>query len=443
MLIKFLPPPMDGEISLGIFDANGHLVRTLKREADVDDFVKGDDGLIAYWDRKDDAGNPVPAGKYYARGFTVGDMDFDGIDTLGNDWFTDDDSPRIRRIDSTRTDTKGELVINAQLVDGKTITFKTTSDGNISSDKTGFDSPGYDYSAGVHPDEKIIDETSSSTGLWRIVRIKSTGAIEVRENGKFLRQLTIKPNDPQPIKIAASPDGNTIYLLEQNDKEQRLRGLQLESDSAAKTASPNPPTASATPLTTNSDSVKSSPTPAPSASPASSPLASGTNSATAASSPGGVKISKWRVVFSKTITFSDDFDAVKSLLFFPDKKPFTPVSEISVKLRANPLREDKTQSIVITAGFDANGSFLRTTDGLELARISDTPNLKWVRIGQPPGSRAITIFQSDGAVIEEYGIDKLANMMSFNAGEYTVHPKAAAPSPTPAPSASPTASPTR
>src|SRR5215831_9904353 len=34
--LRFVPPPMDGTISLGIWDANDHLIRRLHREAKTD-----------------------------------------------------------------------------------------------------------------------------------------------------------------------------------------------------------------------------------------------------------------------------------------------------------------------------------------------------------------------------------------------------------------------
>ncbi|MFL6585046.1 MAG: hypothetical protein ACJ8KU_11080 [Chthoniobacterales bacterium] len=72
--ISFLPPPLDGTISLGIYDSGGRLVRVLHREAEVAEFELGADALHTAWDGKDDAGQPLPAGKYSARGYVVGDL---------------------------------------------------------------------------------------------------------------------------------------------------------------------------------------------------------------------------------------------------------------------------------------------------------------------------------------------------------------------------------
>jgi hypothetical protein len=69
--ISFVPPPMQGTISLGIYDNEGRLVRTLRQEAELDEFEVGDDGLSVRWDGKDDGGYDLPAGKYRAHGYIV------------------------------------------------------------------------------------------------------------------------------------------------------------------------------------------------------------------------------------------------------------------------------------------------------------------------------------------------------------------------------------
>jgi hypothetical protein len=69
--LSFVPPPMRGTISLGIFDANGDLVRVLFREAKISDFTVADDALTTTWDGTDDSGGYLPAGRYRARGYMV------------------------------------------------------------------------------------------------------------------------------------------------------------------------------------------------------------------------------------------------------------------------------------------------------------------------------------------------------------------------------------
>jgi len=70
--LSFVPPPLEGTISLGIYDGNGKLVRVLHHEAELNDFTIGADALVTQWDGKNDDGANLPAGKYHARGYLVG-----------------------------------------------------------------------------------------------------------------------------------------------------------------------------------------------------------------------------------------------------------------------------------------------------------------------------------------------------------------------------------
>jgi hypothetical protein len=70
--ISFVPPPLEGKISLGIYDAQGKLVRVLYREADLNEFTIGADALATQWDGKSDNGEDLPVGRYHARGYLIG-----------------------------------------------------------------------------------------------------------------------------------------------------------------------------------------------------------------------------------------------------------------------------------------------------------------------------------------------------------------------------------
>ena len=87
--ISFLPPPLEGTISLGIYDEWDQLVRILHQEAELDEFTVGPDALITKWDGKNDDGQDLPAGKYQARGYLVGALKAEEIAGAGappGDW---------------------------------------------------------------------------------------------------------------------------------------------------------------------------------------------------------------------------------------------------------------------------------------------------------------------------------------------------------------------
>ena len=77
--ISFLPPPLEGTISLGIYDAWGQLVRVLHQEAELDEFTVGEDALVTKWDGKNDDGEDLASGKYHAHGYLVGHLKVDEL----------------------------------------------------------------------------------------------------------------------------------------------------------------------------------------------------------------------------------------------------------------------------------------------------------------------------------------------------------------------------
>jgi hypothetical protein len=135
--ITFLPPPIDGTLSLGIYDKTGNLVRTLHREAEAEkDFTVGLNGLITVWDGKNDAGQAVPPGKYSARGYAVGEVQIEGVAMHCNDWITDDDSPRVARMVSfspRSSNDEEDIPVDVILASGTSATLHVTPTGKIRS----------------------------------------------------------------------------------------------------------------------------------------------------------------------------------------------------------------------------------------------------------------------------------------------------------------------
>src|SRR5438046_3266764 len=64
--ISFVPPPLEGTISLGIYDGNGKLVRVLHQEAELNEFIVGADALVTQWDGKNYDCKSLHYGKYHA-----------------------------------------------------------------------------------------------------------------------------------------------------------------------------------------------------------------------------------------------------------------------------------------------------------------------------------------------------------------------------------------
>ena len=117
--LRFALPPLEGTISLGIYNHDGKLVRTLHREDAISEFTAGHDALETVWDGTDDEGNPLPNGKYSGRGYVVGDLKVEGVDYFFNDWVTDENSPHILRVENFARDSGEQLILLVTLAGNK------------------------------------------------------------------------------------------------------------------------------------------------------------------------------------------------------------------------------------------------------------------------------------------------------------------------------------
>ncbi len=395
--ITFLPPPTTGALSLGIYDKKGKLVRTLAREATKNDFTVGLNGFIANWDGKDDAGQPAPAGTYAARGYATGEIDVEGEAYHANDWMIADDSPRLRRILAIELRKSGRLGLWAEGADGKQQLVRADQAGEFAGEipldaqtaalALGEGAPGgngEELPRAVIADGKVavvekgashplalpdlVKPLDASLGredrVWVIDQTpERTEVKEFTRGGEFRRRLAIDPAEPAPVRIFASRTSDLIFLIEEKPGLQRVRGLSLEAN-------------------TPKD---------------------------------GEATSTWKTVLSKSITASDTFAAVADQLGRPQL--FKPEEKVRVRLVPNPLFQDAPQDLDVQIGFDAKGAFLRASDGLPLRTLTETPSLKWAVMGRE-GGKVVTIFQSDGAVVEEFKVRKLASTMAFDAGDY-------------------------
>ncbi|MGH8094601.1 MAG: FlgD immunoglobulin-like domain containing protein [Chthoniobacterales bacterium] len=367
VLLRFALPPLEGTISLGIYDQTGKLVRVLHREDALSEFTKGNDALETTWDGNDDDGKPLPNGKYSARGYVVGDLKIEGVDYFFNDWVTDESSPHIRRLTQLWME-QGSLRIDAELAGGKKTAFVCDpSTGAIQNEVAPM--------TGVHCNQigmlpNVIDCARGMDGTtWLIDSAEGRGPRTVKQFSKshdVLRQLDYVTDDPQPERIEASPARETIFLLERNKLLEQFRGLALVQ------------------RTTNA-----------------------TDGA----------VSTWKKLFDKKIVAHEGFTLKDNRPVAASATTQSEPGEVTQKLLPNPLQHDKPGSVALAIGLDADGSFLETTDGLPLRTISDTPNLRRA-LPARPNDDALDVFQDDGAVVEQFHLSNLTQMMAFDCGDF-------------------------
>jgi len=84
---------------------------------------------------------------------------------------------------------------------------------------------------------------------------------------------------------------------------------------------------------------------------------------------------------------------------------------------ANPLANDKRAIVDLSAGFDSDGSYLKTSDDLPLFTVSESPNLIRVSI-MKKGDKSVDIWQTDDAGFHQFRISNVDQMMAFDCGEF-------------------------
>jgi hypothetical protein len=380
--ITFLPPPIEGTVSTGIYTAEGKLVRTLNSEATERDFTVGLNGFITQWDGNDDAGKRLPAGKYFVRGYGVGPVQVEGVAFHGNDFLSDDENiPRVKAIAAIALDGPELLLLGIGVGAKDCIIHLARSSGELtfepfvreSAETAAFNSANAKALA-LAPRGDAAAKPPSSPGRdgtqWTIESAPD-GASTARkviqrsaDGAEVLRELDFAAKEPQPAAVAAAPDRDELFLLERGPTEIRVRGLRLKKVEAA---------------------------------------------------ADGKAISEWEVFILKSL---QTYPSLEKFMPALGRTPAPqPAEKVRVALIANELLSVAPAAVQITVGTDAQGSFLRTVDGLLLRRVSDTPALRWVSL-VTEADGTVSLFQGDAAAVEEYRLTKLDQMMAFDAGEY-------------------------
>jgi hypothetical protein len=195
--------------------------------------------------------------------------------------------------------------------------------------------------------------------------IEGADVKQVSSSGEVLRRLPISPAEPQPKAIAASLTADRIFLLEENETKQRVRALSL--------------------ATTKSEGTERS-------------------------------VSEWKVDFEKSIVAHKDFSVVDGKPVASPAGPGVP-DKVKVKLQANPLLNDDRVTVEMMIGLDGDGSFIKSADGLPLCTISETQNLGRALLVLH-GANTLDVFQDDSAVIEQFRVTGIDQMMSFDCGGF-------------------------
>jgi hypothetical protein len=454
--LLFVPPPIEGVISLGVYDGKGKLVRVLKKAAELDSFKSASDGLVIDWDRNDSQRKPVPNGKYFARGVLIGDVKIKGVAFHLNDWVDSSDDPRIRKVlSATLLDALRPAVL-ADASQPEVVVLE--SNGNRSNTISLAFNPLMIKAAGANlllfDKEQVIliDPTSgaevSRQNLSDIRDADALGDRTIVLSGNQIKyQVNATTQDLKPPAgdlfrcavlsssiVVASKEANiwkldgqqftavdpgetgelldmsagaadsvwllvktsTATLLKQIDSSGKiLREIELPPDLQTVTrlgASRNDDA-----LLLISDDGRTQ-------------RALGIRFQAASQGK-----SIWEKWFERTLTPFNFFDLKEGKVVPADAKTESPPA--FVKPANNPMENTRQALFQLSIVADETGAWVASVDGLPLFQVCETKNIKQTRC-IPDGENGLRVYTSDGTVVEEYHLTSLENLFRFDAGSF-------------------------
>ena len=90
---------------------------------------------------------------------------------------------------------------------------------------------------------------------------------------------------------------------------------------------------------------------------------------------------------------------------------------VKVRLVGNPLRKAKRPAVELGIESNSDGTYLKTSDGLPLFKISETTNVTRAGISAK-GENAVDVWYDDGTSVHQLRISNVDEMMAFDCGEF-------------------------
>jgi hypothetical protein len=454
--LMFIPPPEEGVISLGVYAADGKLVRVLKRAAEIDSFKSGLNGLFIDWDGKDSKGDQAPAGKYSVRGVLVGDVNVSGQAYHLNDWIDPTGGNQAKRVLSAAFLNGKSICALAEVGTGKQLLVDAangkyrTTDLPADTKSVKFDGShilaiGNDRLLQVDPvTRSTIGETAYPDlrdadqwhGKWIVLAnnqfhsssdVADQSITPPREDLAFCAQLDSsavvagrngniwKFQDHQfsPIETGKSGQlldmsagkGDTIWLLLEVDSRRILRQVDLSGQHIQELDLPQD-LQTARKLCGSRDDEDLLLT---------IDLNPGERIIGLHFQNSKAQQSVWQKWLDRSITPFRYFDVKNGQVVPVQEKTESP--PVSIQLEENPLENAPPGSLSLSVIADETGAWISTSDGLPLLQVSKAKNIvqaKWT----PDGADGMQIFVSDASVVEEYRVTGLKNLYRFDAGSF-------------------------
>jgi hypothetical protein len=454
--LMFVPPPVEGVVSLGVYDGKGKLVRVLKKSAELDSFRSGSDGLVIDWNRNDSQGKVVPDGKYFARGVLIGDVKIEGVAFHLNDWADSSEEPRVRKVlsatlldelrpavlaDASRPEVllfeaNGSrsnaislafnplsikaagpnllLFDNAQVMLVDAASGAQVSHQNLSDIR---DADAFGDRTIVLSGNQVKYQTSGASqdlkppaeDLFRCAVLSSSVMIASKEShlwkleGQEFTAIDLGETGELLDMSAGASDSvwllfktNAAPLLKQIDPSGKiLREIELPPDLQMVTKLGGSRNDDALLLISDD---------------------SGTQSVIGirfqAANQGKSIWEKW---FERTLTPFKFFDVKDGKVIPADARTESP--PVFVKPANNPMENTRQAQFQLIVVADESGAWVASVDSLPLFQVCETKNIKQTR-WISDGANGLRVYTSDGSVVEEYHLTSLENLFRFDAGSF-------------------------
>lgn len=454
--LMFIPPPIDGVISLGVYDSRGKLVRTLKQAAELDSFKSGLNGLFVDWDGTDANGKVAPAGKYFARGVLIGDVTVSGVAYRLNDWVDDTQNLRVKTISSPALLGGRSLAVLADtgrpeilIMDAAALKpLRLSVDPGalrLKSDGVNLLAIYSDHIANIAAADGAVTETNAASNIrdadrsgsnWVILTdheiqykmadqkttialptpdisrcaLLATSVVVASPNGKLWRTesdhlVQVELDASGELLDLAAGTEDQIWLLVGNGSKTWLRQVDLAARTSKDLALPEglPKIRQLSVSRSNSDLLLD-----------------------ADLNPGHRVIglhfqavkdqqSVWEKWFDRSLVPHQFFDVRAGTVLRAETKTDSPA--LLIRPENNPLENTRQANFLLSAIADNQGVHLATNDGLPLIQISKTKGVDQVK-WEPNGASGMKVYLSDGTVVEEYSITGLQNLYRFDAGSF-------------------------
>lgn len=400
--VEIVPPPLEGTVSIGVFDAKGKCVRVLAKNAAQDSLPAALNGWAISWDGKTTDGREAAAGNYEIRGCIVGnEVKADGVAWHFNDWLDPEhpeDAPTgIEDVEllpdgdfavqfgskwSVFTPDGSRRGISAhpeRSKSGSAIAVKGNQTACFDGSKLWLWKGGEPEELPIHPDGEILDLTfGGESTLWWIAKTpegRTLHSLNLADEKE--RELVPDDSSGTMSAISVSADDHTIALLNRDEQATTFRILRLIDQPPGEKSEP------------------------------------------------GQIISVWKTLLQRQITPCGEFGFTEKGGLIPQGK-IDARQSLQIPLIENPLTPGMRTRLQIRLAAGDGGVWISTSDGLPLIPVAAGMVSSRMAIvdGGQPGSARVFLLQSVGvpdsilqpAAVAEYAITRLENMMTFTAG---------------------------